>query len=87
MARNCLKNSNSFKQTNANVRESTNPTVATTSTTPASPVPAAPVAPPVPPKLSLAQQIRALEECMTEEERGTYLDARDMGKDFCSARL
>jgi hypothetical protein len=31
------------------------------------------------------QQIRALEEKMTEEERGNYLDARDMGEDFCSA--
>jgi hypothetical protein len=87
MARNCLKNSNSFNRTNANVHESANTTVATTSTAPAPPVPANPVAPPVPPKLSFAQQIRALENRMTEEERGAYLDARDMGEDFCSARL
>jgi hypothetical protein len=87
MARNCPKNSNLFNRTNANIRESTNPTVATTSTTPVPPVPAIPVAPPVPPKLSFTQQIRALKNCMTEEERGAYLDARNMGEDFCSAGL
>jgi hypothetical protein len=27
-----------------------------------------------------------LEEKMTEEERGNYLDACNMGEDFCSAR-
>jgi hypothetical protein len=26
-----------------------------------------------------------LEEKMSEEEHGNYLDARDMGEDFCSA--
>jgi hypothetical protein len=86
MARNCPKNSNSFNRTNVNVHES-NTTVATTSTTPVPPVPDNPVAPPVPPKLSFAQQIRALENRMTEEERGAYLDAHDMGEDFCSAGL
>ena len=37
------------------------------------------------PKLTKAQQIRALEESMAEEERAQYLDARDMGEDFWSA--
>ena len=37
-------------------------------------------------KLTKAQQIRALEESMAEEERAEYLDARDMGQDFWSAR-
>ena len=36
-------------------------------------------------KLTKAQQIRALEESMAEEERAEYLDARDMGQDFWSA--
>ena len=38
------------------------------------------------PKLTKAQQICALEESMAEEERAEYLDARDMGQDFWSAR-
>ena len=38
------------------------------------------------PKLTKAQQIHALEESMAEEERAEYLDARDMGQDFWSAR-
>jgi hypothetical protein len=86
MARNCPKNNNTNvpNRSNPNVCESTTvppiPTVATTTTAPAISAP-----PPVPPKISLAQQIRALEEKMTEEERGNYLDARDMGEDFCSA--
>jgi hypothetical protein len=37
--------------------------------------------------LSYAQQIRALEAKMSDEERSLYLDARDMGEDFCSAGL
>ena len=37
------------------------------------------------PKLTKAQQIRALEESMAEEERAEYLDAQDMGQDFWSA--
>jgi hypothetical protein len=48
-------------------------------------MPAPSTLPPVPPKISLAQKIRTLEEKMTEEEHGNYLDARDMGEDFCSA--
>ena len=38
------------------------------------------------PKLTKAQQIRALEEAMAEEERAKYLDAQVMGQDFWSAR-
>ena len=37
-------------------------------------------------KLTRAQQIRALEEAMEDEERASYLDSRDMGMDFWSAR-
>jgi hypothetical protein len=89
MACNCPKNTNSFNRTNANARKTTNATVATTSTTPVpstpTPAPPAPVAPPVPPKLTFAQQICALKEHMTEEERGNYLDVRNMGEDFCAA--
>ena len=73
MARDCPKNANR----NSNVRETTTetktpdaPTSTTTSKTP---------------KLTRAQQIRALEEAMEDEERATYLDARDMGSDFWSA--
>ena len=73
MARDCPKNANR----NSNVRETTTetktpdaPTPTTTSKTP---------------KLTRAQQIRALEEAMEDEERATYLDARDMGSDFWSA--
>ena len=73
MACDCPKNANR----NSNVRETTTetktpdaPTSTTTSKTP---------------KLTRAQQIRALEEAMEDEERATYLDARDMGSDFWSA--
>ena len=37
--------------------------------------------------LTKAQQIRALEDAMTEEERGEYLDQRDGGEDFYDAGL
>ena len=37
-------------------------------------------------KLTKAQQIQALEEAMAKEERAEYLDARDMGQNFWSAR-
>jgi len=80
MARNCPKNSNANNSNRANpkARESTtSPAIVTTTPTT--------IPPPVPPKLSYGQQIRALEEKMTEEERAAYLDARDMGEDFCSA--
>ena len=33
------------------------------------------------PLLSKAQQIAAIEKSMTEEERGAYLDERDMGEE------
>jgi hypothetical protein len=71
-----------------NARKSTTstPTAATiTPVTAVVPVPVASAPPPVPPKLSYAQQIRTLKEKMTNKERGNYLDARDMGEDFCSA--
>ena len=56
--------------TQTKVRETTTDKPANTTTTP---------------KLTKAQQIRALEESMAEEERAEYLDARDMGQDFWSA--
>ena len=79
MARDCPKNSN--RNFNSNVRETTTenkttnslPKTTTTSSTT------------TPTKLTRAQQIRALEESMEDEERATYLDARDMGLDFWSA--
>jgi hypothetical protein len=43
-----------------------------------------PAAPPSP-KLTITQQIRVLKDKMTEEERGMYLDAQDMGQEFCDA--
>ena len=79
MACDCPKNANRNYNSNAckTVTErkssdspSTSTTASTTSTT----------------KLTRAQQIRALEEAMEDEERATYLDARDMGSDFWSAR-
>jgi hypothetical protein len=89
MARNCPKNANAQNvsgQRNTNAREAsvvppTNPVTPTTSSSTSS------VPPPPPPKLSYAQQIRALEAKMSDEERSLYLDARDMGEDFCSAGL
>jgi hypothetical protein len=89
MARNCPKNANAQNvsgQRNTNTREAsvvppTNPVTPTTSSSTSS------APPPPPPKLSYAQQIRALEAKMSDEERSLYLDARDMGEDFCSAGL
>jgi hypothetical protein len=89
MARNCPKNANAQNvsgQRNINAREAsaappTNPV------TPPTPPSTSNVPPPPPPKLSYAQQIRALEAKMSDEERSLYLDARDMGEDFCSAGL
>ena len=86
MARNCPKGSNRPNIANARTADanvSTNnvtPSVNPTSTPSATPTPAS-----VKQALTIAQQIRALEETMNEEERGAYLDARDMGEDFCSA--
>ena len=79
MARDCPKNSN--QSSNANARETTtndkdnkSPSKTPTNTENTTST-----------KLTQAQQIRALEEAMEDEERVTYLDARDMGSDFWSA--
>jgi hypothetical protein len=77
MARNCPKNTNRNPTVRTNDSTTTAPTVATAAITTAPPGPT----------LTIAQQIRALEDRMSEEERGAYLDARDMGEDFCSAEL
>ena len=79
MARDCPKNSNrnvhsntretNTENKNTNILSTTNDAVTTTPPT----------------KLTRAQQIHALEEAMEDEERATYLDARDMGLDFWSA--
>ena len=78
-------NWNNSNQTTTNVRESTTTTPTTTTTT----TPPVTVATPPPPgpKLTRAQRIRAIEEEMDEDKRGAYLDARDMGEDFCNAEL
>jgi hypothetical protein len=86
MAHNCPKNNASNNCSNINARESTATTpVTATIALVTTPAPAPSALPPVPPKQSLAQQIRALEEKMTEEEHRNYLDTCDMGEDFCSA--
>ena len=79
MACDCLKNAN--RNTNSNTREATTETQTPKppSTTPA-PTNKMPTT-----ELTRAQNIRALEEAMEDEERATYLDARDMGSDFWSA--
>ena len=78
MARDCPKNSN--RNFNSNARETTTENKATDSSkTPPTTNSINSV------KLTRAQQIRALEEAMEDEERATYLDARDMGADFWSA--
>ena len=76
MARDCPKNSN--RNFNSNARETTTENKTNDS-------PPKSTAPPTTPKLTKAQQIRALEEAMEDEERATYLDSRDMGADFWSA--
>ena len=76
MARDCPKNSN--RNPNSNARETTTENKTNDS-------PPKNTAPPTTPKLTRAQQIRALEEAMEDEERATYLDSRDMGADFWSA--
>ena len=91
MANRCPKNANrnNANQTNTTAREttiptSTTPTTTTTTTTPnATTITSSPPGP----KLTRAQRICAIEEEMDEDERGAYLDARDMGEDFCSAEL
>ena len=98
MASRCLKNAN--RPTNSNARTTTTTSTNTTTTdtnttnTPTSNIPIIATTTATPtltttttPKLMRAQRIRAIEEEMDEEERGVYLDARDMGEDFCVARL
>ena len=79
MARDCPKNSN--RNSNANARETSTNTKDTNSSSNTSTTPT----PTNSTKLTQAQQIRALKEAMEDEERATYLDARDMGSDFWSA--
>ena len=76
MARDCPKNANRNSNAHETTTETKTPDAPTTSTTTSK----TPVT-----KLTRAQQIRALEEAMEDEERATYLDARDMGSDFWSA--
>jgi hypothetical protein len=94
MACNCPKNTNPNRQNSVSI-QTNNAATTPPPSTPSSPPPATatvaaatitvtPTAPPSP-KLTIAQQIRALEEKMTEAEHGTYLDAWDMGQDFCDA--
>ena len=75
MARDCPKNMN--WNSNLNMRktttESKNPSTSSTLNTTSTQTT---------PKLTWAQQIRAIEEAMEDEERTTYLDSRDMGVDF-----
>ena len=71
---------NTMTTDNTNVPMSNIPIVATTTTTPTPP-------PNITPKLTRAQRIWAIKEEMDEEEQGTYLNAQDMGEDFCAAGL
>ena len=73
MAKNCPKNKNP-KATTAEVTTTPANTDTTTPSVNAT-------------TLTKAQQIRALEDAMTEEERGEYLDQRDGGEDFYDAGL
>jgi hypothetical protein len=75
MARNCPKNNR--QNTTIRTNTTSTPPPSSTTTTPTNQET----------KLTIAQQIHALENKMSEEERGAYLDARDMGEDFCSAEL
>jgi len=89
MARNCPKGSNRPKDANLREANATAPTTSLPSVNPPLPV----ITPTITtstvtspgPTLTIAQKIQALEGQMNEEERGAYLDARDMGEDFCSA--
>jgi hypothetical protein len=70
MARNCPKNDKAaIKMTDV-----------PTPTPPVTPTPTANIV-----KLTKAQQIRALEDAMTDDERGEYLDTRDGREDFYDA--
>ena len=90
MASRCPKNANrnTYNQNNTTTREATTTNPTTTATTTANTTPPIATTPPPPGlKLTRAQRIRAIEEEMDEDECGTYLDARNMGEDFCSAEL
>ena len=78
MARDCPKNSNRNFSSNARETTTENKTTNSSKTSPTT-------NPTNSTKLTRAQQIRALEEAMEDEERATYLDSRDMGADFWSA--
>ena len=79
MARDCPKNSNRNSNTNTCEATTSNKDTDSSSKTPSTTTPTNST------KLTRAQQIRALEEAMEDEERATYLDSRDMGADFWSA--
>ena len=79
MARDCPKNAN--RNFNSNAREATTENKNTDSSSKTPPTTNSTNST----KLTRAQQIRALEEAMEDEERAVYLDARDMGSDFWSA--
>ena len=83
MARDCPKNTTPRIRTNDDIVTPATPTPAPQTSTTTPTVPA--VVTPTPSKLTRAQQIRAIEETMDDEERSSYLDARDMGEDFWSA--
>ena len=77
MARDCLKNANWNTNACETTTETQTPNPPATTSTPTNKMPTT--------KLTRAQQIHTLEEAMEDEERATYLDARDMGSDFWSA--
>ena len=79
MARDCPKNANRNSNTNARETTTENKNDSKPSTNNNTNITTPPT------KLTRAQQIHALEEAMEDEERATYLDARDMGLDFWSA--
>ena len=79
MARDCPKNANRNFNSNACEATTENKNTDSSSKTPPTTNSTNSI------KLTRAQQIRALEEAMEDEERAVYLDARDMGSDFWSA--
>ena len=79
MARDCPKNTN--RGFNSNAHETTMEEKKPETTSQSTPILTTSST-----KLTKAQQIQALEEAMEDEERALYLDSRDMGTDFWSAR-
>ncbi len=67
------------KDAQGNATPCPNTAVCTTDTTPAKSEPDKAKSPR--PPLSKAQQIAEIEKSMTKEERGAYLDERDMGEE------